>query len=265
MLDRLYVKQLTKPIKTEGVKSNDFVQDWIELDRRCLRYIRDHHVENETTAIGYWNKLQGLYERKNAARKVGLVMQLSRLSTSSPDGTINKDVVINAILNENLRRSNGTEKLDLNDTLVFEKRINNFKKKNKVMQLKSKGKDKKDDKCYYCEKLGHWKSDCYSFKRDHANSTVKSKKNDNNVGIIDHPQDLTVFDEVGNVCYASDEDEWVINSGAPFHVTPHKRFFSSCEFEDFGVAKMGNNGVSQIVAVGDVHLKTKQGHTIILK
>ncbi|GAA0173956.1 hypothetical protein LIER_27451 [Lithospermum erythrorhizon] len=199
--------------------------DWlnVELDRRCIGYIRDHidsgvihHVDNESTVIGCWNKLQGLYERKTATHKVGLVRQLSRLryedgqlitehlnqlehlfnqlttigvsftdevqvlwllgtlpeswetpcislSTSSPDGTIKKDVVINAILNKNLRRS------------------------------------------------------------------------------------------IGNVCYPSEEDEWVIDSGASLNVTPHKIFFSSYELGDYGVAKMGNNGVSEIVAVGDVH------------
>ncbi|GAA0170995.1 hypothetical protein LIER_41060 [Lithospermum erythrorhizon] len=91
------------------------------------------------------------------------------LSTSSPDGRIKKDGVINTILNENLRRSTGDEgkHSNLYDTPVFEKRRNNFKKKkNRVVQLKSKGTDKKDDKCHYCKKLGHWKSDCYSFKRD---------------------------------------------------------------------------------------------------
>ncbi|GAA0170994.1 hypothetical protein LIER_41059 [Lithospermum erythrorhizon] len=168
MLDRLYVKQLAKPIATKGVKPKDFAKDWTELDRRCLGYIKDHidsglihHVENETTSI----------------------------STSSPDGRIKKDGVINTILNENLRRSTGDEgkHSNLYDTPVFEKRRNNFKKKkNRVVQLKSKGTDKKDDKCHYYE------------------------------------------------------DEWVIDSGASFHVTPHKIFFSNYDLGDFGVAKMGN-------------------------
>ncbi|GAA0155424.1 hypothetical protein LIER_38084 [Lithospermum erythrorhizon] len=301
MLDRLYVKQLAKPIETEGVKPNDYAQDWNELDRRCLGYIRDHidtgvihHVENETTATACWTKLQGLYERKTTVHKVGLIRQLSRLrfedgqlitehlnnlehlfnqlttmgvnftdevqalwllgtlpesletlcvslSTSSADGSIKKEAVTNAILNENLRRATGVEgrQQHIQDTLVFEKKKkSNFRKNNKTVQSKSKGKDKREDKCHYCEKLGHWKSDCYSFKRDTANGTVKPKKK---------------------------EDEWIIDSGASFHVTPHKNFFYSYEEGDYGVVKMGNNGISKIIVVGDVHLKTAQGHTIILE
>ncbi|GAA0165654.1 hypothetical protein LIER_20999 [Lithospermum erythrorhizon] len=86
MMDRLYVKQLAKPIEKKGVKPTEFTQDWNELDRRCLVYIRDyidfgiiHHLENEETAYGCWTKLEGLYERKIAAHKVGLVRQLSKL------------------------------------------------------------------------------------------------------------------------------------------------------------------------------------------
>ncbi|GAA0183757.1 hypothetical protein LIER_31113 [Lithospermum erythrorhizon] len=56
MLDRLYVKQLSRPIEEEGIRHvGADVQQWSELDRRCLGYIRDyidvgviHHVENVT-------------------------------------------------------------------------------------------------------------------------------------------------------------------------------------------------------------------------
>ncbi|GAA0162244.1 hypothetical protein LIER_18376 [Lithospermum erythrorhizon] len=34
---------------------------------------------------------------------------------------------------------------------------------------------------------------------------------------------------------------------------------------DFGEAKMGNNDVSKIVAMGEVHLESKLGSTIVLK
>ncbi|GAA0146434.1 hypothetical protein LIER_42908 [Lithospermum erythrorhizon] len=67
MLDCLYVKQLAKPIQEKVIKPDDYILDWDETDRRCLGFIRDyidigviHHVENETTAYGCWEKLQGL-------------------------------------------------------------------------------------------------------------------------------------------------------------------------------------------------------------
>ena len=63
---------------------------------------------------------------------------------------------------------------------------------------------------------------------------------------------------------ASTED-WVVDSGASFHVTPHKRFFRTYVEGDFGEAKMGNSGVSKIIGMGDIHLESEPGCTIILK
>ncbi|GAA0156149.1 hypothetical protein LIER_13706 [Lithospermum erythrorhizon] len=67
MWDRLYVKQLAKPIQEKGIKPDDYILDWDETDRRCLEFIKIyidtgviHHVENETMAYGCWEKLQGL-------------------------------------------------------------------------------------------------------------------------------------------------------------------------------------------------------------
>ncbi|GAA0152199.1 hypothetical protein LIER_10739 [Lithospermum erythrorhizon] len=82
MLNRLYVKRLARPIEELGIRPpNTDIYEWSELDRRCLVYISDyidigviHHVDNSTTAYGCWRKLQGLYERRSSAHKVGLIM-----------------------------------------------------------------------------------------------------------------------------------------------------------------------------------------------
>ncbi|GAA0170947.1 hypothetical protein LIER_25098 [Lithospermum erythrorhizon] len=79
MLDYLYVKQLARSIEELGIRpTNDNVQEWSELDRRCLGYIRDyvgvgviHDVENSTTIYGCWK----MYERKTAGHKGSLVRQ----------------------------------------------------------------------------------------------------------------------------------------------------------------------------------------------
>ena len=42
--------------------------------------------------------------------------------------------------------------------------------------------------------------------------------------------------------------------GAILHVTPKKEFFTSYTFGDFGVLKMGNDGESKVIGVGDVCL-----------
>ena len=133
------------------------------------------------------------------------------------------------------------------------------------MKNKSVQKDKKNDQCHYCGKTGHWKSECFSFKKDRANGTLKPKKPENNdVAVVKSDSELIVVGS-DDVCYASTDQDWIIDSGASFHVTPHKNLFSSYSEGDYGEARMGNNGTSKIIAVGDVRLKSKTGQMLNLK
>ncbi|GAA0151555.1 hypothetical protein LIER_10253 [Lithospermum erythrorhizon] len=120
------------------------------------------------------------------------------LSSSSTNGTLNKEVMSNAILHENIRRGTSSEKSlsNVHDTL-------------------SKSKDKK-------------------------------------VGS-------------GDICYTSTDEDWVIDTGASFHVTLHKHFFNTYKEGDFGEARMGNDGLSKIIAIGDVLVKTCIGEIITLR
>ena len=55
------------------------------------------------------------------------------------------------------------------------------------------------------------------------------------------------------------DNNWVIDSSASFHVTSHSDFFTSYKTGDFSNVRMGNNGVSKIVGIGDVCLETTIG------
>ena len=46
-----------------------------------------------------------------------------------------------------------------------------------------------------------------------------------------------------------------IDSGATLHVTSRKDFFTSYTPGDFGVLKMGNDGMSKVIGVCDVCLQ----------
>jgi transposase InsO family protein len=57
----------------------------------------------------------------------------------------------------------------------------------------------------------------------------------------------------------------VIDSGASFHVTSRADFFTSYNEGDYGVVRMGNEGVSKIVGMGNVCLETSVGCKLVLK
>ena len=43
---------------------------------------------------------------------------------------------------------------------------------------------------------------------------------------------------------------WIIDNGATLHVTTKKDFFTSYTPSEFGVLKIGNDGVSKVIGVG---------------
>ncbi|RDX73836.1 hypothetical protein CR513_46494, partial [Mucuna pruriens] len=68
-----------------------------------------------------------------------------------------------------------------------------------------------------------------------------------------------------SVNFVSDESMWIIDSGATLYVTPRKVFFTSYTTGDFEVLKMGNDGVTKVIGVGDICLQTNTGMQLWLR
>ncbi|GAA0155057.1 hypothetical protein LIER_12878 [Lithospermum erythrorhizon] len=141
-------------------------------------------------------------------------------------------------MNEELRRDSVKSSTTLsnnNETLMYEGK--KFSKK-KTKQFKPKAKDQAEGKV---------------------------KKAENNVAIVDQQSDLIVVAGGLDVCYAAGEEDWIVDSGASFHVTPNKDFFHTYEEGNFGIVKMGNTGTSTIKVIRSVFVKTGNGKLIKLK
>lgn len=59
-------------------------------------------------------------------------------------------------------------------------------------------------------------------------------------------------------------DEWVLDSGASFHITPNKEVLFDLKEASGGKVLMGNNTFSEIEGVGKVRIKTRDGSIVIL-
>ncbi|URE48637.1 hypothetical protein MUK42_14927 [Musa troglodytarum] len=59
--------------------------------------------------------------------------------------------------------------------------------------------------------------------------------------------------------------EWIIDTGASYHATPQREFFATYRSGNFGVVKMGTHGISNIINMGDIHIKTNLGCKLVLK
>ena len=57
----------------------------------------------------------------------------------------------------------------------------------------------------------------------------------------------------------------MINAGTSFHVTSRVDFFNCYTSRDYGCIQMGNEGLSKIIGMGDICLKTNLGCKLVLK
>ncbi|RDX75688.1 hypothetical protein CR513_44403, partial [Mucuna pruriens] len=74
----------------------------------------------------------------------------------------------------------------------------------------------------------------------------KSKENDDDRVTTATGDDLVILRDFESVNFVSDERMWIINSGVTLHVTSRNEFFTSYTVGDFGVFKMGNDGVTKV-------------------
>ena len=49
--------------------------------------------------------------------------------------------------------------------------------------------------------------------------------------------------------------EWIMDSGAFFHVTPHREWFTRCDAKRTGRVRLGNDFACDIKGIGDIKLK----------
>ena len=82
------------------------------------------------------------------------------------------------------------------------------------------------------------------------------KKKNKETNTISTKCDIMIVTDDGCVSLATQDNNWVIDSGASFHVTSHSDFFTSYRIGDFGNVRMGNSGISKIVGIGNIFLET---------
>lgn len=191
------------------------------------------------------------------------------LINSAPQGIITLDLAKSGVLNEEVRRrSQGST--SQSEVLVIENRGRNRDKDGKGRD-KSRSKSRsryKNLECHHCGKKGHIKKYCFKWKKENKGGGDKHDRNDDEkserVATVTR-EDLLVICDQNLVNLACDETSWVIDTGASLHVTSRKEFFTSYTPGDFGVLKMGNDGLVSVIGMGDVSLVSNNGTKLTLK
>jgi hypothetical protein len=176
---------------------------------------------------------------------------------STTQSTLKYEDVVVSLLSEEMRQKN----MDGHNTDALFVRGNTQDRnpsKPSGWRSKSTGRSKSPGKslrkCWKCGKIGHYKKDCKSKKVE------KPKGYDS----TSSTELKTSTEEGGDVYLEStsthvDRDVWLINSGASYHMTPHKEWFSEYEKYDGGDVFLEDDSTTKILGCGRVKLLLKDG------
>lgn len=112
---------------------------------------------------------------------------------------------------------------------------NKSEKKKKFKKSGSKG-PKPSDICNYCKETGHWKNDC---------PKKKKQKTDTGTAVVAEEGDANSEKDIALVAdgQTHHNDVWVLDSGASYHICPHREWFATYEQVDGGSISMANSSI----------------------
>ncbi|KAG8490262.1 hypothetical protein CXB51_016090 [Gossypium anomalum] len=125
---------------------------------------------------------------------------------------------------------------------------------------KFKGRSKSSNRgktCNFCKKKGHIKSECYKLqnkiKREAANQKGKQPENFGEADVVEDYSNGELL--VASVNDSKVSEEWILDSGCTFHMSPNQDWFTTYVTMSEGVVLMGNNASCKIADVGTIKVK----------
>ncbi|KAA8550233.1 hypothetical protein F0562_001917 [Nyssa sinensis] len=283
MEDILYCKDLYEPIEGDTAKPKDMDDEkWKRLHRKTIGHIRQwlddsvfSHVSNETDAQVLWKKLEARYEQKTATNKAFLIRKLVNMKFKEGgsiadhlnefQSVVNQLATMKMVIEDELQALLLLSSLpDSWETLVVT--MSNSAPDGKLsMGQVSSSLFNEETRRKLAE--GHLKRNCYAWKREQKEENNNQKKNEEKNTTTTFEGDEVVVLSCGEeeCLHVGNEIEWVVDTGASYHATYNKEFFTSYKAGDFGTVKMGNTSHSKIVGIGDVCIRTSVGYMMTLR
>lgn len=132
-----------------------------------------------------------------------------------------------------------------------------LEKRDSKSKNKKRSKSRNKKACYYCKKEGHFIKECPERKKKN-----NGKYNDeSDIAVVADGYESA---EVLSISTEKHSEEWILESGCSFHMTPNLEWFSSYKEIDGGKVLVGNNMACNVIGIGTVKLKMQDGSVKLL-
>uniref|UniRef100_A0A803PZY6 CCHC-type domain-containing protein n=1 Tax=Cannabis sativa TaxID=3483 RepID=A0A803PZY6_CANSA len=121
------------------------------------------------------------------------------------------------------------------------------KRNNHHSKGRSNSKGTKDPNgCYHCGKLGHFKRECYFYKRSNGKSSTDHQEESNKQNMTKNDyQNANLSDGYNSgdvyIFASSFKDDWIIDSSCTFHMTNNKSYLFDYRKSRGGKVILGND------------------------
>lgn len=255
----IYLKQQFASFKMEESKSMEENMDMflkLEGDLASLNI----NVSDEDQAIQLLTSLPALYEAlvhtlKYGTGKETLTVREVTASSYSKEIELRQRGLLNKgkFSSEGLyveSRGRSSKKGDRNNN-----RPNKGRSKSRDYRSKSKPRYNKEQKtgCFICGKDGHWKREC-------PQRYNKQQGNGDSANSVSEPKQPLVL----TVSTQDSKNEWVLDSGCSFHMTPQKEELFDFKEHDGGKVLMANNTHCKVKGIAKIKIYNSDGREVIL-
>ncbi|XP_074561659.1 uncharacterized protein LOC141817951 [Curcuma longa] len=138
----------------------------------------------------------------------------------------------------------------------------------------SGARDKRHIKCFNCEKMGHYASECYNKRRDEAHLTCATDEEPALMMTVSHEESHTKHERQDTILLSEerflpdmyrsekkgeDKDVWYLDNGASNHMTGHREKFQELDETITGRVRFGDGSTIEIMGKGTVVFECKNG------